>query len=489
LALLLAAFFPAGAGEAEPPPLRPDIQPLAVIRLKDFGFPEKFAAGRLASLLGLGDFDYSGRLPGWENGIISLREWLAALRKSGVRDFWYCLLPESGNPLAAAAILGGDWPSGETPPADWLPSPLPDSGRILEVSRPGGGIVRRLAARDAGVLARARAGSGEPVREAGDSWRESLAAFLARDPGGIAAWFNFRPLLGLASWRTGIDLRGWLFRLGLSLPDSLEAEAFARDGDLSFRIRLNHPLPIAEAVPSSPPAGLSAGPGSIRIRLSDPKVPLRILKLAGNPLAAANLDLRALIPERIDFSAWRDGGGEFHWLLSGPIRKEGAFLRHYPRLLAWLDIFAASPGSGWGISESGGRPGGFRRITYRGFSLVAGAEAAKPEGKPVFLAAGREGDLPAGDWRPPEPRGNEPLLAWEIEPDEISLGEAADWLAGLAGKIGLSARSARDFSAWLREGDAGSLYPSGHGLEVELGRGTAILWAAWLSGLLSETGE
>ncbi|MDR1519786.1 MAG: hypothetical protein LBU23_06530 [Planctomycetota bacterium] len=481
-------WFPAAPGSA--PALQPTMHPLAIVRLNDFTFSEKLAKTGIARALGLAVADYAPGLPGF-GGLPPLGSLLSALRESGARDFWCCLLPDGGSWFGMVSLVGGDWPDREGGGddaggafAEWLAARSSDfGGMAADVSRPEPGVIRRIFARDEAILRQALA-SQAADRPGDGAWRESLADFCSMESAGLAVWLDFRPLLGLVSLSAGMDLRGGLARLGLRIPDSLEIELLPGDGELGMRIRLNRLLPER---PSPPPEADSLHlqlrePGKSRLRLADAAALLRAFQLDDNPLFPANLDLRVLFPRSLDLAGWRDGEGGFHWFLVGRVGERAAFIRHYRRFLAWLDLLAASPESGFVLSGGDVSDVGTPRcLTINGFPLVVGFGMAGTENDPsglFFLAAGSREDYPDLGRLTFTAGPAEKALTWELFLDERSRREIAVGLVALARKNAWQSLEAEVVGQWLAAGDAGSLALSGVSPEVRWRSGIAVLSAA-----------
>jgi hypothetical protein len=485
---LISVQLLAGVKAADiPPPIRPAIEPVAIVRLSDFAWPEKLAANPAARLLGFAGRDFSGRLSGLNAATPSLLNWPRALEKSGALDFWYALFPDG---LDLAGAVGGDWPddggTGQTAGdfAAWLKSVLFDPGLMpILVGSPAPGVSRRLLARDAAALKLILPEEGAARSDSGAGWRESISAFFRRRPEGLAAWLNPRPLLGLASLTSGIDGRGSLAAAGMRLPDSLELELAPDEFDFGLKIKLNRLLP--EPIGQTLAPGLAVRHGRdaerTRVTISQPAALFPSLGLGGNPLSAAGLDLRAMIPEHLGLTLWLDGEDVPRWFAVGTFSAGDAFRRHFRRLLAWLDVLAASPGSGLSLSPAGAGSGAdWRRLERAGFSLVIGLAETR-DGVPLFLAAGRAEDCPEPDEFSLEPGTAAPGLTWELRLDGKER-QTLEKLAGAWRDKKLTRLEARDLDNWsrlLESGESGSLDFSGTSLSLSSRNGVSLLAIIW----------
>ena len=467
------------------PPIRPALEPLAVVRLADFDLSEKLEVNPAARLLGLDRRDFSGRLPGLAARTPSLRSWPRSLRESGALDFWYALFPDG---LNLAAAMGGDWPDGGGTGnaagdfSAWLKAGLFDPGAMpILADSPIPGVSRRTLARDNRILGLTLADEDDARTDPGAGWRESLDSFLRRRPEGLAAWVNPRPLLGLASLVSGIDWRGSLAALGMRLPDALEVELAPETSDFGLNIRLNRLL--SEPAAPAPAPGLSIRRQSDSKRMtatiSNPSAIFPALGLDGNPLFAAGLDFRAVVPERLRLVLWLDGDGSWRWFAVGTFRDGTAFRRHFRRLLAWLDILASSPASGLSLTPAeAGFGDNWRRLEWNGFPLTAGM--AETGGVPLFLVAGRPEDCPKPEEFIMEPGTPAPWLTWEISPDggRQALDKLAEtWRSG-DGTPRENPDLAR-MSLPLASGESGSMDFSGTSLTLNSRNGASLLAVVW----------
>ena len=417
-----------------PPALDPVVPPLVVVRTGDFSIPEKLAADPLVRILGLIDVFHDRPLPGFGGISPPFRDWMSAWRKSGARDFWYCLFQSAGSGSFSAAV-GGDWPpavDGENNAlvfADWLAGIGADGkGLALETMAPVPGVERRIAAADAETLRLALGGTDRQERN--DEWRNRLAAFMLARPAGIALWMDARPLFGLLSLHLGVDLRAELGSRGFRLPDTLDADLFPANGGLSCVLRLRRvlkePLPRTETgdIPL-PTAGRSG------IVLADAPALLSALGLDDNPLFAVDIDFRALKPQAAGISVWVDETGETRWSFVGTIGRPEAFRRHWRLLLAWFDLFAGIPDSDLAVSEVASPPEEFRhRIAFGKTSLIIGLGRREGDGGTLLLAAGRSEDYPEVGDLVFESGRSRPLLSWRFVSDRRFLKAAVARIAG-----------------------------------------------------------
>ncbi|MDR2390391.1 MAG: hypothetical protein LBE84_01735 [Planctomycetota bacterium] len=425
-----------------PPALDPAVPPLAVVRTIDLSIAEKLSADPLGQALGVPGAFGAHALPGFRGATFPFRDWILAWRDSGARDFWYCLFSGAG-PGSVAAAAGGDWPAaGDTPAfADWLAGiGLNAKGLALGNTSPAPGVERRIAAADAETLRLALGGTER--RERNDEWRNRLAAFMLARPAGIAVWLNARPLFGMLSLLLGADLRAELGSREIRLPETLAADLFPANGGLACILRLNHVL--EKPVPKMQTGDVPLPPAErTGIVLTDVSALLHVLGLGDNPLFAADVDFRALKPEAIGISVWQDRTGETRWSVAGVIGQPEAFRRQWRRLLAWCDLLAGIPDSGFAVSKIASPPGEFRRrIDFGETSLVVGLGQRKGDGGTLLLAAGRAEDYPEASDLVFETGRGRPLLSWRFVSVDGLLEKALARIDGRSVKIDIKTGAA-----------------------------------------------
>ena len=493
---VLCAFAACPAGEKIAPSINPTDQPLIVLRVPKPAALETLLAAEQPRILGLTNWDFSGKIPGLGVRLESLRGFMGALEKGGFGEFWYCLSQSGGSLASQAAAFGFDFPEDRSDPAlaniaSWLEKRGVEAGGLhLERSSRGDGnrrTERFTAAGSAAVIAAliGTGGGARASRSRNDAWRTGLDDFLRRDFDGTGVWFNPRPLFGIASLTTGLDFRGEAAKLNLNLPDAVEAEIRVpgTDNRLGIALRLYNLLPKpwnagADSTLDIP----SRDDAHLTLSIPAPYALLEALGVKDNPLFPANLDLRSITPRIVSLSLRRDADG-WHWTLICLTGDRERFVNQMKRLRAWLEVAATSPASPLTLGETRS-PGGDKlvRIECEDFSLVAGmADCPGAGGGGSFaILAGSAEDYPdvfalsVADDAPPR------LVSWDIRLDEITRGEIAGVLAELAFEYGVDGITGDALRKLLAD-DEGALAGEGTTLSFRSRSGSVALLAPALA--------
>ncbi|MCL2001274.1 MAG: hypothetical protein FWG74_07550 [Planctomycetes bacterium] len=418
---------------------RPVRQPLLAIRTAQLESVEDILSSRQARMLNLSATDFSGRLPGLDVRMESLRGFLAALGRAGAKNFWYCLMQRGESLINQAGTLGFELPAkAEDFSADALPGWLSErglevDGLAFEIALLDGGGWRLAVGGDRLALQEALSGeSGE--RTVQESWRKDFELFMAGEPAGVGLWLNPRPLLGLLFLLGGPDIRRHAATAGLAIPDSLSLRALPDGDGIGFAAHFNNllPVPLAEdgnarlaIIPRTESAAgemTLAVPGSFLLTFLPDSIPFAIL----------NLDATTLVPRLVRLLWWLEPGGGLDWqaaVLMGGARETRQSLG---RVMAWLDVLAETPSADLAVSRLE-LPGGERtwRFEWSGGTLILGA--AEVGGNMFLLVSEKEerypdfGHLSLSQDLPPR------LLSWDLRLDDTARRDAAADLAAFLG--------------------------------------------------------
>ncbi len=356
----------ASARAGEPSPLlSPGEQPLAVVHADRASIAAEILQTRQLRALRLDARDFSGRLPGMDVTVASLKNFLSALAAANATDLWYALLQDGGTIREQTAALGWTTPASDktTPPAPAettggtagetigervgkitgetvgeIPGEI--TGGTPNTERLASGALRTTIARDAATRESLHAGAlARPA-----PWRASLSRFLARrdDTAGILA--SARPLTGFAALAGGIELRPLCARYGLSFPDSAQLELFNNAGDLGFSLRLNSLVP-PDASAAPPQSSVRQTRLTFRkealveVVVPAPERFFRRLPFESGLLALANLNRSALSPQAATAAAWRREDGEIAWAVVFLVADREAFRTQIRRVELLLESF------------------------------------------------------------------------------------------------------------------------------------------------------
>lgn len=403
------------AGEASFP--NPAEQPLAVVRARNAGVIQDILATRQARALGRDRLDFAAEIPGTGARTPSLRAFFDALVRADAKNIWYGLVQRGSSLVRQAGAIG--WESDNSPPDALL-----SDARILDTD--GADVLtdgtRVVVSRDRETREELFAGAGEDTgsrrRDGHDeAWRRELASFLESPADSLGIWLNARPIFGILTLFSGLDLRTVFAQHGMRPPVWARVELFNHDngdggaGDLGFELRTENILPegIGNA-PASAPRIRSRGDIFAEANFPAPEEIWNALRLDRNLFALANIDVSAFVPEALAASLRRSADGN-------PVPIAAALLPDGDRAREQLgrvrELFGTPAGtrsSAFGIDEERSRSGKtLYRVRAGGVSFVLGIEGD-------FLVASPS----AEDWPEPEDflvePGTEPCIAeWRME--------------------------------------------------------------------------
>lgn len=478
LLLTLAAFLPAMASEAPDPALRPDHQPLLVIRAEKPDIVTRLMATRQLQALGVDGLDFSSTVPGLGVRVVSLRDFLDALAEKEARNVLYHM--GGSSVLSTAAAIGCEWPGN---PDDeeleaWLDGFFPNQKLAVKSERLSSERQRWWAAANAralGELEGRRAYGAEP-------WRSDLRAFLQDRSDSLSVWLNSRPLVGVASLATGADLRGVAVKLGLSMPDSVEAHLSA-GRDISYSVKIRHILTGTWYDSDTQPVfAASRDHPLLRIAVPRPLALLEEFGVGAPPLFLANINARAIAPESVTFDVIRDTEDALTWTIICHIPDGARFKKQFPRVRAWLKILANAPETGFSMTETPARAGNdtLLRFTYGGISAVAKVLDGD-KGNVFLIFAGSESAIPeAGNIK--LMKGDAPTIAaWQMDLDEGFTELLAERLTATLKKRGVAGIDAKLLENALRHGDSGDIRREEDDVVLHSQRGAGPLIIAGLA--------
>lgn len=327
------------------PPLTPVQQPLAVVRADRAALIADLLQTRQARAFGLGEQDgrdFSGRVQGVDVQLGSARDFLGELVGADARNFWYCLLQDGGTLARRTGAMGWDFAGDGTGAAD-VETQLTESGVDLR-----GAVVETSGASDASgatrvVIARDGMTKDELTRGASSQqkdWQTDLTKFLSRRDSMVGVLANSRPLFGLYSVVTGVDVRSRLAEWGLRFPVSVQLELFNNGGDLGVEARLNNLLP-------EPLRPANAGKQEhltfhkdplLEVNFPAPEVFQQYLPFDPAIFALLNIDVSALLPQAVNFTAWRNADGGLAWAVVCLVADRDAFRAQLQRVYEWLEV-------------------------------------------------------------------------------------------------------------------------------------------------------
>lgn len=374
-------LHPVAAGEKNAYPVNPTEQPLLVVRADKAARFQEVLDTRPLRALGLSGRDYSGRLPGVDAKVESLKAMLTGLAEDNAENIWYCLA-QSGSIARQTGAIG--WSTTAALPDTsreeserWFASklgldvarraikalPLPDAAAGLIVSR------------DSAAYTELLGGGGRPD----ERWRTTLASFLAEDSKGVGLLVSGRPLLGMLSMALGIDFRSELSRTNLSFPESIQVEIFNTKGDLGFALQCNSLIPETALSPAPETQTIleNETEALLTLHFPAPGQLSELFRLDDIPVFLANLNARQLIPETATLSIWLDVQGQPAWSFVGLMPDAQNFSNQLRRIYEWLDVFANTPSplvrKGTATSASGQE---LVSVTYGRHSFYSGTAAA-----------------------------------------------------------------------------------------------------------------
>lgn len=472
LALALAAAQPSPAGETpsggNPP--RSAAQPLAVLHIENPGGVEAVLTGRQAAALGLGDFDFSGRLPGLGVRTRSVRELLKALDAAGARSFWYRLTQTGASVISQSGTMGWTLPGGDDP-APLLRALSPDAGRLAMATAalPGGAVAVTVAANAADAAAHSGGGA--------DAWPDGPPSLLDGNPDAIGLWIMPRPLIGLAALATGADPRSALARVRMT-PPSVATVTITPGDTVGVDIALEGLFPAAPATaPGLRALFPESGEPLFEANLTDPRPLLAALGVRDNPLAPAGLDLFELLPRFAHFRAWRDPNtGAIRW--AAVCVMPTGFREQLPRLRAAFDLLrAAPPLHGVFPDPHTAAPGASpaQPVVFLGVKAVACVTDVVVDGKEECAVALADDAATLGNARRCAfaPGGEEALATWTLR--SLRTWPWLDAGRGIAALLGIrNIDAVRDA---LPDGESGAIFLRGDGVAVSSPAGAA-LWLA-----------
>lgn len=268
--------------------------PLAVLRADKASLFADLLQTRQAKAFALDTRDYSGKLPGTDIEVDSLKSFLQTLADKDARDIRYTLTQTGATLAEQTAALAYTLPGETAPDTDTFPPP----------------------------------------------WN----AFLARRDNMVGVLATSRPLLGLLALTTDTDLRAVFAEYNLRTPDTVQLELFNNAGDLGFEARLHNAVPKSDP---PPPAETKQQihltfrkDALLELTLPAPDVLLRHLPWNPQLLAMANVDYRALTPQTITAAVWRKGDGSLAWATVALVPDAAKFRPQLRRAQEWLTALA-----------------------------------------------------------------------------------------------------------------------------------------------------
>ncbi len=354
LLLLACSFVAVAATSAESARgLRPEMKPLAVVRIPDLKAVEETLDSGIGQAMGLDGQDWSVRAPGLFT-IPAVRSFFAALEHNGAQEFWLCL-PEMNR-----SAMGWRW----TDPWQGNDDSLRQLGAFLqslglEVGRlavsmreVGGGLTEVVISPDAKIAASLLSRPGGSRSSADQTWLAAFDAFMDKPRSGVGVWLDPQPLSGIASMLTHVDFRRLLADFGASFPACLSAWLAPRQGDVGIACTVHglwrtFPAVQMENTVLMPGLRYSNAP-ALRLDLFLPQLK-QFLANAGLP-ALPGVDLAKLAPEAVSACFWQRRTG-LEWALAGKVSGDENMLSAVNRLVEWVSLLAADPDSGIRIAR------------------------------------------------------------------------------------------------------------------------------------------
>lgn len=440
--------------------INPATQPLLALRAADARLVNAILATRQVRAFDVVERDFSGRLPGVNARVKSLRYLIGTFANLGGRNLWYCLLQDGSSLVKQTGAMGWDMMVGDeidTPGAINLLAQMGLNIRDLDVDtlHLGSGAARFVVSRDGGARRDMAGGAGRP--DAG--WRGSFASFLNGPKDSAGAWMNTRPLMGLLSLLSGIDFRSELGARGMGTPAWAQLELFDNQGDLGFEARLDNILP--RDIRNSDPSPLlirNRETPVLHIAVPSPARLGGMLAINRDILLLANIDFSVLVPRSLGANVFRSGREGYAWDLVCLMPDKTHLKTQLARARSWVEALSAGPSSPFAIAETSSRWGdALWRIRAGDISFVLGVVekgAAGEDGAFVVIASTAE------DWPDPRDikigRGAAPcLVQWESTLDPEARAEIAAALAGVSRRHDGEEYTADFFEGLLPERDSG----------------------------------
>ncbi len=459
------------------PPLNPVQQPLAIARAATAAVLQTLLATRQARAFKLDEKDFAGKLPGVGARIESLRAFLDRLAGAGGKNIWYGVAQRGSSIAGRTGAMGWDWEAGDGDArARLLRMGLDAGGLDVQTRRIGAGEERIVISRDAETR-KELFGGGDSPQDSG--WRNGLAAFMNGREDSAGLWVNARPLLGLLTLLTGIDLRAALAARAMAAPAWIRLELSANREDTGFEICLDNILPGDIRNSGAPPVLVRNRGGALfEAHFPAPEGLANALGVDRDVFALANIDISAMTPRSVGVAIRRSDSGAPAWNAMCLMPDRAWFVEQFARVRAWLEALGAAPSPLFGIEEARSRRGdALFRIRAGRLSLVAGVVAIDA---PDAAGAGSENALlvlspTAESWPDPEDlavgAGEAPCVAeWRISPDPAARGELVRALAAFFRRKGTGGFSERFFDEFLPDAGCGRIVLENGGLVMRFAR-------------------
>lgn len=457
------------AGENMQYPLNPASQPLLVVRTdKPSRFQELWNT-RLARTLELGEKDFSGRLPGVNVKVASLKNFLAALSENNAEKFWYCLVQSGSSIAGQTGAMGWTLAAQSSEEAESIFASLNmDASKRHVAFKTTPGKETRVAV----TISRDTAAYDEILRQAtrsNERWRATLDSFLAEDGDGVGLLINARPLFGLLSMAIGIDFRSELSRARFSFPESIHVELRNNRDDLGIVLQCPSLFPGDTLPPAPQPQTILTTREAplLALHIAAPEQLCALLRLDKLPVYLANINMQPLVPKTATLSLWLNERGELAWSLVGLMADGEKFSRQFRRVLEWLDVLDTAPSAKVRRTTTHSKSGEeLVAVAHDAFSLVMGTAHA-PDGGAFWIVAGSADDWPDAATFETRRENEASLIAFAARLAPEDRGIILSALAKRARQMGVRLPDDPELELLLPERDEGLLRIEGGSLRFE----------------------